>query len=505
MSDLKCVLNVKGACKVFVDAGGVGAVAEACEMVSGGGGAVWVPIGRAKVEWEGRGWVKEFNAAIAISSLLDKVSTVGSYEIPTDDWGESSAWLSNVPSLSAWEANQTEGSFHNVLHGLFVCLAEPVWRRGLGKDLLAALDGGLSGVFLRLPLASLVREGEIRAGLWPRNNEGLRDQVLNYGEVPFCRGMRDRDLMCVRMASRGLGPEAFVRAVVSKCGAGPFLGMGGEPNEKCDGEEEDEGKMASHALSLIAAVVTGYPQVVKRGEERAHVISKLRASVVHRLGPGPLPHSSLAEAHSMLSCWDNHVLQGGGTAKNMLLSASGEGLDEVLDGVAERKEGEGLKPDVWRLKGSQWESWDPGWGWLSRKGHQTAVVARAAWLDKSQQVLPICPDVGGCHWGFEGTRQYLLASETLRSALRNTLNDHLLPSSQGRRSEARLSKAVHLITLGCHLWKDGGSEEFAGCFVEISSCEEWVDEMFLSGEVRAVAEAERNRSCALVSPLLTRH
>ena len=101
----------------------------------------------------------------------------------------------------------------------------------------------------------------------------------------------------------------------------------------------------------------------------------------------------------------------------------------------------------------------------------------------SRQVLPICQDVGGCHWGFEGTRKYLLASYTLRSALQWTLRDHFLPFSEKRRSEARLSRAVHLITLGCHLWKGGGAEEFEGCIVGKASCEEWVDEMLLSGEV----------------------
>ena len=115
-----------------------------------------------------------------MASLLDKVSTVGSYELPTDDWGESGAWLANIPALSEWEATQEEGGFHNVLHGLFVSLAEPVWRRGGGEDLFAALSEGEEGRYEERKRAEAKR-------LTPRSANNDDRTPVAFGPLQACR------------------------------------------------------------------------------------------------------------------------------------------------------------------------------------------------------------------------------------------------------------------------------------------------------------------------------
>ena len=53
----------------------------------------------------------------------------------------------------------------------------------------------------------LSRAAQIRANLWRRNGPGMQDQVLNYVEPPFCRALRDADLLLVQYAVLGYRPN----------------------------------------------------------------------------------------------------------------------------------------------------------------------------------------------------------------------------------------------------------------------------------------------------------
>ena len=56
---------------------------------------------------------------------------------------------------------------------------------------------------MEFPVLILSRAAQIRAGLWRRNGQGMSDQILNYMEAPFCRGLRDLDLLLIQFSCLG--------------------------------------------------------------------------------------------------------------------------------------------------------------------------------------------------------------------------------------------------------------------------------------------------------------
>ncbi len=54
--------------------------------------------------------------------------------------------------------------------------------------------------FLDAPLLTLELSSEVVAGIWRRNGFVLKEQVMNYQELPFCRVFRDLDVLAVQVA-----------------------------------------------------------------------------------------------------------------------------------------------------------------------------------------------------------------------------------------------------------------------------------------------------------------
>lgn len=159
-------------------------------------------------------------------------------------------------------SQNTSFSFHLPLHRFVAgCLRELCLRQddeasGI-SSLMARLRAGLSEtdydqLFLGLmefPLLTISRAAQVRAGLWRRNGAGLSDQVLNYSEPPFCRTMRDADLLLVQFAVFGRtqhhGPQSnpevfdvgiacFVNSLLHRLGVFEFCGLQRAP----DGERQ---------------------------------------------------------------------------------------------------------------------------------------------------------------------------------------------------------------------------------------------------------------------------
>jgi hypothetical protein len=95
------------------------------------------------------------------------------------------------------------------------------------------------------PILVLSRAAQVRAGLWRRNGNGLNDQVLNYAEPPFCRAMRDADLLLVQFSMLGrnqkqtpdlyrpnsdVGVNFLIHLLVHRLGIFDFCGLAKAPN-----------------------------------------------------------------------------------------------------------------------------------------------------------------------------------------------------------------------------------------------------------------------------------
>ena len=326
----------------------------------------------------------------------------------------------------------TPFSFHLPLHRFFAsCIRELCLRRNKNSGDIADLFKRLTSILtaeqheslfeglMEFPVLVLSRAAQIRAGLWRRNGTGLNDQVLNYAEPPFCRHMRDADILLVQFAtvcrratvdrneitrpSTDIGMSYFVNLLLHRFELFHFLGFteaqcldNPRDTQDPDGLYEDDKNgdrllstlyspardagllmsLLDEFLHVIIMFVSELPPIVPldRGEQTQQAKLRLFREVVHRLASGPKTHSELSEVHHVLSHWDNFLLSEEGKLVNPD-DATGAALATTLDEVAERKVSRGkMEPDKWELKCSAWESYDPAFFHISLRSHQTAAT-----------------------------------------------------------------------------------------------------------------------------------
>jgi hypothetical protein len=324
-------------------------------------------------------------------------------------------------------------SFHLPLHRFVAgCLRELCLRKNSScggiDDLLQRLrsllpekqhDELFQGL-MEFPVLVLSRAAQVRAGLWRRNGSGLNDQVLNYAEPPFCRNMRDADLLMVQFAtvsrtrhqssesrpSSDVGMSFLVNLMLHRLGLFDFTGLAKAPNwnitrysqEVAIGLYPAEHKTSDDValpwtyspardssssmllleefLHFIIVFISELPPVVPHDKDEQTQQAKLRLfrEVIHRLASGPKTHSELSEVHHVLSHWDNMLLSEEGKLVNPD-DATGAALAKVLTDIADRKVSRGkMEPDKWDMRRSAWESYDPAFFHISLRSHQTAAA-----------------------------------------------------------------------------------------------------------------------------------
>jgi len=521
ISDLKCVLNVKGMPRLFACKGGsflwdwIDTLSISQQMDP----QHWRTWKQGHVEDESRGWVGAFNASISLGSLFERLlgwddneqSPISdpasplskelmscselSYHILLDGvfaWQKKEMHLYQATPLQSTEqhkfapgslpfstvsasngtavamhhlpvAQNTSFSFHLPLHRFIAgCLRELCLRRddalsGI-SSLLQRLSIGLGDkdcdhLFLGLmefPLLIVSRAAQVRAGLWRRNGAGLSDQVLNYSEPPFCRTMRDADLLLVQFSVLGrtlnqspnstpqatdVGMAFFVNLLLHRLGVFEFCGLRRAPDEFISRyvEETEKGLYTAEPkakdssssdlvlpssyspandqasflvlleefLYCIIIFTSELPQVAPsdRNKHTEQARQRLHREVVHRLASGPKTHSELLEVHHVMSHWDNLLLSEEGKLINPD-DATGAALGKVLEEVADRKSSSKLEADKWGIKRDAWKIYDPSFHHISLRMHQTAaenrpkpVVDKASpWGQTAQPYVPEPPE-----------------------------------------------------------------------------------------------------------------
>ncbi|CAJ1952324.1 unnamed protein product [Cylindrotheca closterium] len=572
ISDLKCVLNVKGMPRLF--ASKIGSfLRDWIETLSIGqmmDEQVWRDYNQGHVELEVRGWVGAFNGSISLGSLFERLlswkdddpspiddaesplcknllscvdltyhvleygigkwQTVEMYAYkPTRSTVEShDRKPASLPFSTLSEKNgsalafralpmsqKTPFSFHLPLQRFVAaCLREICLREDAMDDLMLKLSRDMfvnnkDNLFLGLmefPLLVLSRSAQVRAGLWRRNGNGLNDQVLNYAEPPFCRAMRDADLLLVQFAMLGrarhqsaetrpdsdIGVCFMVHLLLHRLGIFQFCGLrnGAESNVNryleevgkglydSEVKEESEGDKpvlpwtyASsrdvssqlllleeflHAMIVFCVELPAEPPSTKR-EHTEQAKERLRREVIHRLASGPKMHSELAEVHHVLSHWDNFYLGEEGKQVNPD-DATGAALGAVLADVATRKSAKGkMEPDKWVLKKNVWHCYDPSFFHISLRSHQTAAESRPTpnGQNPNYGISPkaFCPIPAPAHKSFVRLRRDISCDAITISTAYRTLHLHCrkpdkekeelgLSGSMGYESDERSETAL---------------------------------------------------------------
>jgi len=543
ISDLKCVLNVKGMPRLF--ASRIGSfLRDWIETLSMGqmmDEQVWRDYNQGHVELEVRGWVGAFNGSISLGSLFERLlswkdddpSPIDDAESPLCknllscvdltyhvlDYGigkwQTVEMYTYKPTKSTVESHDRKSaslpfstlsekygsalafralpmsqkapfSFHLPLQRFVAaCLREICLREDAMDDLMLKLTKDMfvnnkDNLFLGLmefPLLVLSRSAQVRAGLWRRNGNGLNDQVLNYAEPPFCRAMRDADLLLVQFAMLGrtrhqtaaarpdsdIGVCFMVHLLLHRLGIFQFCGLrnGAESNvdryleevghglydREVKEESEDDKPVfpwtyASsrdvssqlllleeflHAMIVFCVELPPEPPATKK-EHTEQAKERLRREVIHRLASGPKMHSELAEVHHVLSHWDNFYLGEEGKQVNPD-DATGAALGAVLAEVATRKSTKGkMEPDKWELKKDVWDYYDPSFFHISLRSHQTAAESRPTPNDKDPNygISPkaFCPIPSPAHKSFVRLRRDISCDIITISTAYRTLHLH---------------------------------------------------------------------------------
>lgn len=547
ISDLKCVLNVKGMPRLFASTSTsflrdwIASLALGQMMDS----QTWRDWNQGHVELEVRGWVGAFNASISLGSLFERllswddsdpppisdenspltknllssvdltkhVLTTGvlkwqtlemssyqatAFSTALEPFKKSSASLpfstisvrsGSVLAFRALPISQvTPFSFHLPLHRFVsACLREASLRDNGIDDLMTVLSQHLTNdtredLFLGLmefPLLVLSRAAQVRAGLWRRNGNGLNDQVLNYAEPPFCRAMRDADMLLVQFAMLGrtryqttdcrpesdVGTCFMIHLLLHRLGLFEFCGFVKAPDADVNryldevqkglymSEKSSEGDNENfmlpstfspaqdaagllllleeflHLIIIICNELPGVPPKDKL-EHTQQAKGRLRREVIHRLASGGKTHSELAEVHHVLSHWDNVFLSEEGKLVNPD-DATGAALASVLSEIASRKVSRGkMEPDKWELNREAWDSYDPSFYHINSRNHQQAADNRPSFQSDSTtrfqfKPKPCCPPLLEVHHSFARLRRDLTSDSTILAIAYRTLHMHI--------------------------------------------------------------------------------
>ena len=345
---------------------------------------------------------------------------------------------------------------------------------------------------MEYPVLVLSRVAQVRSDLWKHNGPGLNDQVLNYAEPPFCRNMRDADLLMTQFAVMGrtqhlalsssedsVGMAFLSNLLLHRFGIFDFCGLCMAPTSNVDRyrQEWTSGlypkeipalgplgsdlalpwtysaardpssfmKLLEEFLRFIVVFISELPHVVptERDEQIRQAKFRLHREVIHRLASGPKTHSELSEVHHVLSHSDNALLNEEGRLLNPD-DATGAALGVVLADVADRRVTRSGRPepDKWELRDSAWESYDPAFFHISLRSHQTAAESRPKPKASTTNGLgwepkPFAPKPTRAHPFFERLRRDATCDATIIAVTYKVLHLHCRKESTKDLSDLR--------------------------------------------------------------------
>jgi len=361
------------------------------------------------------------------------------------------------------------------------------------KEELNLLFQGL----LEFPLIVLSRAAQIRSELWKRNGPGMFDQVKCYTEAPFCKFLRDADLVLIQFALLGFNSTNkgcqfddlalkcpkfrcahFVNLFLHRLGIFEFAGFANDsdpdsdsdvPSEKTNnnnttskaeiafdggrGKEElnhswtytvtrdvfISNSLMEGLLHILIILITELPlpPAKERGDHARQVKQRLRREVVHQLVSGPKMHSELAEVQCVLSLRDDSVFREEGNLGHPNASI-GTKFESVLQEVAECQSSQG-NPDTWELRREIWSEYDPAFFHISLKSHQDATENRPKWKKSSKlDPSPFVPLPPIAHESYLRLRRDITSDSVVIALIYRTLHVHCRVITSSIRKKTRL-------------------------------------------------------------------
>ena len=291
---------------------------------------------------------------------------------------------------------------------------------------------------LDYPVLNLMTASQIKLKMWARNGMCMLDQLLNYGDYPFCRIFRDSDLLLTQFCGAVVGSRLFLQHILNRFNVHSLL-----ENKRFDLCHTDPPKsrlMVDEVFQCIIILLTELPlppmldvdqprrhsmdiddtsqKTVETGTEckeaslsmasggindalRCRTI--LRREVLHRLMAAPCNYSHLYECRSFLP----------GPDKN---------CDDIIDNIVEEvgvvnKSGGMNEITKIYLKSEYWVEYDPCFYHVTLAQHQHIHEAKP----KVKLPTAICPAPPVCHDFFSEFRTSVLMDPLLLGYIRQLL------------------------------------------------------------------------------------
>ncbi|KAJ3417168.1 hypothetical protein HDV05_006374 [Chytridiales sp. JEL 0842] len=216
---------------------------------------------------------------------------------------------------------------------------------------------------------------QIRAGLWVRNGQVMRQQAL-YFKYHFLRDLYEHNLFLIQSCSIVLGSDLFLTIVLDRFELiAWFAGRVAETSRILMVDPTALVDIAEDMLNFIIVIITERIKATNLSVE-----AQIRREIVQALAPvAGLPHSKLSESiPSRLTRLSTMTPSGDESA-----STPSKGLDEILPEVALFKFPEGSEKGLHELREDVWDEVDP-WFWHYSRTQREAVEAKLLKLSEKK-------------------------------------------------------------------------------------------------------------------------
>ena len=401
-----------------------------------------------------------------------------SYVLPSKKNTTFVAYLSNhIHDRLGEDEERRAKSFHWLLHRLFSCAILECTKSPALVDFLNSIDlispadklnNGLRGknenegsvfpLVVDHPLDSLAFGAEIRVGLWIRNGVCMRDQLVNFDEVPYCRIFKELDISLLQIFGAKTCKNECIAPLVARVfhryGIYDYI-LGHNTTT-----EEDVTKstlLFEEALTLFLVIITELPQPPPE-DLAARALENMRREIIHRACAEQVTFSQLHDCTLIVS---DHAKVGTGSIESLIREVTVQCGEPALSSMEEPKLS--LSPLLWG-------EYNPVHLHLPARLHQACIETRPRVLAES----PMVRAPSDVHPAYSGFRAVLLSDELLLASVRLhavsyaaiQVSDHAGSAARIAYGPIRLtcrdslwSRCLHFLTLIAHEL-DGADNEF---------------------------------------------
>ena len=219
-------------------------------------------------------------------------------------------------------------SFHIFLHRLLSTAIREISKHSMHNSSLTFLQSLLSdsidiSLVIDFPLLDIIWASEIKIGMWRRNGQMIKDQLLNYADPPFCRSFRDLDLMLIQFMSTVTHSNYLLNHILNRFQLVDYLQSIEPMSDRRDRDYQYFPVLLEEFLLLVTQIVTELPlppgikvddkdcqnaENASKPPQYERLVAMMKKEIIHKLATGAKTFSQLQDCHSLVVDFDKVLL-----------------------------------------------------------------------------------------------------------------------------------------------------------------------------------------------------